>query len=856
MNLILKLKNTNISTALVMIAAVPMIAALIFAGALIMERVEKVQELSHLQKIIGPMVLLSDLVHEQQKERGGAALYLGSHGSDFEDIYKSQFIATDEKFQRALATFTSGAHEGQNLSDIDPVLRERMNSIEDNLLKRDTIRERILTLEIPVPEALAYYTDLNGQILDAMKYVSTLSRDPEVSHSTLGFTKFLQGKERAGLERATGSNALATGGFTPEGLKRFEHLISEQTTYYGLFLDDATPSQAEHFYGVLETNAAKQIVLMRSALIKGAFTGSFEGYTAKDFFDAQTTKINHLKNLEGRLAEDLVILMDDHKLSANHQLILVLAAGVLTLIFVGVSVIVLTRIIRTNVGDVVNAANALASGNLDIDMPIVTKNEIGEITSALDVFRKNIRDSQRAEKDLIANEERQRVMDLAQEKQRLEANAEQDRTARAESEARAQREAISAAEIAKVVAACAAGDFSQRLTTDDKEGAFAEICEGVNKIGEVTHEGLNQIKLALEAMASGDLTYNMPGEYQGVFSDIRENVDDTIESLAKTILRIEASSENIGGSTREIAEASSSLAKRTEHSAATLEETSASIKSLSDAVKYTAGIAGEANSKMRNIEAEVNNGAEVVEAAIQAIRSIQESSASIGKTIGLIDDITFQTNLLALNAGVEAARAGEAGRGFAVVASEVRELASRSSQAAREIASLIEVSQKQVNDGVTLVDKTGVALNLIASSVGNIVHSIDEIASSAADQSTSITELDTATNDLSETTQQNAAMFEETTASSVALKSETDNLAGSIALFRTSEVENVVELSAHTSAVSANTQEVENVALVDKGRPMAGRAAASSSAIQTVSHGNAAAEIIDNADLDDGWADF
>jgi methyl-accepting chemotaxis protein len=174
----------------------------------------------------------------------------------------------------------------------------------------------------------------------------------------------------------------------------------------------------------------------------------------------------------------------------------------------------------------------------------------------------------------------------------------------------------------------------------------------------------------------------------------------------------------------------------------------------------------------------------VVKDAVSAMGRIEEASGEIGQIINVIDEIAFQTNLLALNAGVEAARAGDAGKGFAVVAQEVRELAQRSANAAKDIKALISRSGAEVHSGVKLVTATGEALGLIQGHVVKINEHVHSIATAAREQSTGLSEVSTAVNQMDQVTQQNAAMVEESTAATNRLADEAANLARLIARFQ------------------------------------------------------------------------
>ncbi len=289
---------------------------------------------------------------------------------------------------------------------------------------------------------------------------------------------------------------------------------------------------------------------------------------------------------------------------------------------------------------------------------------------------------------------------------------------------------------------------------------------------------------ALQMLSEGDLTSDIAQVFPAEYEALRQNFNRALSALREAIGAVMQSAESIRSETSEITSAADDLSRRTEKQAATLEETAAALDELTTSVRSAAESADAASKMSAEAQQNAQQGGEVAREAVQAMDEIKNSSQEISKITSVIDDIAFQTNLLALNAGVEAARAGEAGRGFAVVATEVRALAQRSSDAAREINALISASGDQVQHGVDLVDRTGTALGAIVHSVSDISERVTAIASSAREQSNGLNEVNTAVNELDHVTQQNAAMFEETTAASHALTGETDGLAAAVSAFR------------------------------------------------------------------------
>jgi methyl-accepting chemotaxis protein len=247
---------------------------------------------------------------------------------------------------------------------------------------------------------------------------------------------------------------------------------------------------------------------------------------------------------------------------------------------------------------------------------------------------------------------------------------------------------------------------------------------------------------------------------------------------------ISSTTDGIDNGADEISHAAGNLSRRTEHQAASLEETAAALDEITATVRKTAGVAREASQVVTETRSQAETSGTVVQDAVRAMSAIETSAGEIGQIIGVIDEIAFQTNLLALNAGVEAARAGDAGKGFAVVASEVRALAQRSADAAKEIKALIAASATNVGQGVDLVGRTGKALSSIVQQVVRIDQLVSEIASSAQEQALGLSEVNTAVNEMDQVVQQNAAMVEESTAATMALKNEASELARMVGRFR------------------------------------------------------------------------
>ncbi len=292
-----------------------------------------------------------------------------------------------------------------------------------------------------------------------------------------------------------------------------------------------------------------------------------------------------------------------------------------------------------------------------------------------------------------------------------------------------------------------------------------------------------EAQAVLGRLASNDLTQEMTNTYRGDLDKVKTSINAVVQNLSQTITTVREAVQAVSAGAEQITKGNEDLSQRTSEQASALEETSASMEEMTSTVKQNADNAKQANQLAIAARDIADKGGSVTVRAVEAMGEINKSSKKIADIITVIDEIAFQTNLLALNAAVEAARAGEHGRGFAVVAAEVRNLAQRSATAAKEIKGLINESIQRVNDGSELVNQSGKTLEEIVSSVKRVTDIIAEITAASQEQAQGIDQVNKAIMQMDETTQQNAALVEETTSASQSMKDQAKELMGQIEVF-------------------------------------------------------------------------
>jgi aerotaxis receptor len=285
------------------------------------------------------------------------------------------------------------------------------------------------------------------------------------------------------------------------------------------------------------------------------------------------------------------------------------------------------------------------------------------------------------------------------------------------------------------------------------------------------------------AIAAGDLSGSFETDSTDEMGQLLRALQQMNSNLIATIRDVRINVETMAVATKQIAVGNMDLSGRTESQAASLEETASSIEEFSSTVKQNADNSVQANELAVAASKVAVQGGEIVAEVITTMDEINTSSKKIVDIIALIEGIAFQTNILALNAAVEAARAGEQGRGFAVVAGEVRNLAQRSSVAAKDIKQLIEISVGKVGAGMLQVNRAGATMEQVVGSVKQVTAIMQEISIASREQSIGVDQVNQAIAHMDQVTQQNAALVEEAAAAATRLAEEAASLSQAVSLF-------------------------------------------------------------------------
>jgi methyl-accepting chemotaxis protein len=322
----------------------------------------------------------------------------------------------------------------------------------------------------------------------------------------------------------------------------------------------------------------------------------------------------------------------------------------------------------------------------------------------------------------------------------------------------------------KLIKSAADGQLDIRADAERHQGDYCRLVDGINKILDGIVLPINEVVDVLKAVEQGDLTRSVNGHYKGQIADFKDTVNNTINKLSQTISEVVTATSQLSNASEQISATSQSLSQASSEQAASVEETSASIEQMAASINQNTENAKVTDGMAAKAAKEAGEGGVAVKQTVSAMKEIANK-------IGIIDDIAYQTNMLALNAAIEAARAGDHGKGFAVVAAEVRKLAERSQVAAQEIGELAETSVKTAETAGKLLDE-------IVPSIAKTSDLVQEITAASQEQSSGVSQINTAMNQMNQITQQNASASEELAATAEEMTGQTEQMQNLMSFFK------------------------------------------------------------------------
>ncbi len=375
----------KIGTRIVLALVAPIVGLLLFSGFLVLEKRQIVTVMDDIQELANLAPVISDLVHELQKEHGQSAVFINSEGKAFADTLPGQRRITDKRraeLESALGSFDA-AFFGASFVN-------KVKAAENALAELDGKRLQVTSLAITAPQMIDYYSATNSKYFEIIDGMAMLSTDARVTSAITAYTAYLQGKERAGIERAIGAAGFGKGEFTRDIYNKFIGLQARQGTYLDIFDFYGAAEQWDFHKSTVTGPDIDEYERLKNIAITSPDTGTIEGVKSSHWFKTITKKINLLKTVEDRIAADLQALAADVRGDAQGTFILFAAVTLVLLAATIVLVAIVTRGITGPIGDMTAAMSRLADGDKTFDIEGTQRgDEIGDMANAVQVFKDN-----------------------------------------------------------------------------------------------------------------------------------------------------------------------------------------------------------------------------------------------------------------------------------------------------------------------------------------------------------------------------------------------------------------------------------------------------------------------------------
>ena len=602
----MKFSDVSFKLKIIILLTLPLLGFLWFSLSSIIQSAATTNEASRLLKLTQLSVVYSELVHELQKERGMSAVFLGSQGKRFATELRQQRQVTNGKIEQHASYWR------------DNQFQQQVNQLNNNIVNQQEqlirLRQRIDSQSVKIDEALAFFGRLNASLLSVSTLNAEISTNSAVTRETIAYYNFLQGKERAGIERAVLSNTFSRGHFADGLQTKFITLVSEQNVYFNTF-NAFTNQENQRFYQQQLDNATvREVIRLRAIAEKNATPFTVD---AGHWFTQSTDRIGLLKNIENQLSNSLISLTNKVMDNAEQSMILnILLSAILIIAAGGISAYIIKEL-SAGVVDLTSVMTQIRNDNdLTVQAKLSNKSELGQISSNLNLtlgkFTAAIRE--------IASS----TSSLAASAKETSTTCEHNSNAMAEQQDELGVISTAIEELSSNVSEMAA---NIQLAADSAKASDEQTQQGVKVVQASYH--------AIESLANeiNHLTERMTQLHQS--SANITQVVDVIKSVAEqtNLLALNAAIEAArageqGRGFAVVADEVRTLAQRTQESTTEIESFISSLQS-------------DVDSAFSVIESSKGKATQAVEGSLQVEQSLKEISQSVSDIFKMINQIAF-----------------------------------------------------------------------------------------------------------------------------------------------------------------------------------------------------------------------
>ncbi len=710
------LDRLNFSKKLYVLLAVPVFALAVYTIVTFFHTYLDVNKYDKVRQLTDLSVKVSDVLHETQKERGLSAGYLGSRGQKFKKQLSVQRQKTDTKI-KALQTFwTTLADNGV----ADETMTHQIEEVFHYLHALAEIRSSVDALALTPKKLIQLYSKANTAMLDSIVEIIEHIEDPTITNELNAYFNFLQAKERAGIERAVGTGTLARGSFE-EGMQvYFIQLIAEQQALLKNFRYFAAKEIVKSYEAIVADPTVRALAQMEESLM---YAKGMQGFNipAQKWFNAITYKINKLKEVENLQSRHIVADAQNLYTYVKTQLILLFIVNTLVFVVIGVLTSMMTRRLSRQVEKLQKGLKFFLSyiareKEYIKPMKVEGNDEFAQMTTMIN-----------AQIDKITKiiEQDKKVVN----------------------------------EIEEVVRKVNNGFFGNHVK---EAGASVEVEHLRNSLNEMlisTKEKFYELVNLLNNFSQSKFDYEVARDkIKGLNGDFGA-VMTSAKLLGDNISELFAVIQNTGGS---LTDNTKTLSKSSGH-------LTDSAKAQHEALVHTTKVLEHMKKTTRESIADIYRSSEMADKLTEssekglvlasktadAADAINEKVDAIDEAIEIIDQIAFQTNILSLNAAVEAATAGEAGKGFSVVAQEVRNLATKSAEAAAEIKQMVESAKEKAVEGKSISEEMITGYTRLKDEIAATKEVIEAVEHKSKAQEQNMQEIDQAVDQMHQVVQAN-----------------------------------------------------------------------------------------------------